>query len=203
VVQKLSLILMMIAIFVSTSQNLKAENNDGDQNSQPEEQVSRQALRQKIRIERYAAKQYRREHPNPAVAGLLSAAVPGLGQVYSNHQYVKGGVMFGILLGGAACMALGNQGSYNAIAAIGSTEGGEAPQWTNKNQLVSPLFYVGAGIVGLDWVWSVIDAPLSANRISRANTSMFRPRIGGTDLAISFVVLPTASGVRTMCNINF
>jgi hypothetical protein len=201
--QKLSVILMTIVIFISTSQSLKAADNEGNQTYQSEEQNSPKALHQKNRIERQAAKQYRREHPNPFVAGLLSAAVPGLGEVYSDHQYLKGGMMFGILAGGGLCMALGNQYSYNAIASIGSASGNDDPQWTDKNQVVSPLFYVGAGIVGLDWVWSVIDAPLSANRISQANTSMFRPRIEGTELAINFVVLPTSGGVKTICNVNF
>jgi TM2 domain-containing membrane protein YozV len=87
---------------------------------------------------------------NPELAGALSVLVPGLGQVY-NGETVKGiSVLTGFLGGIAVCIA----------AKIGDT-----------NDSIGASGWLGVGMIGTAYLWGIIDAPLSANRINRENAT--------------------------------
>ena len=92
-------------------------------------------------------------YKSPWVAFLLSYIIPGSGQIY-NGEITKGLVFTGTILLGAG-IAL--------IPAIGATSGSDWP--------VSS--YIGAGIAGIAYIWQVIDAPVSANRINEENNLSF------------------------------
>lgn len=84
---------------------------------------------------------------NPWLAFVLSFVVPGLGQAY-NGQYGKGTVQFMVSTVGLG-MVLADEG--------------EGDDETSTRQGLGAAMYLGGAL------WSMIDAPISANRISREN----------------------------------
>ncbi len=97
-------------------------------------------------------------YKSPWVAFLLSYIIPGSGQIY-NGEIIKGLLFTGTFLLGAG-IAL--------IPAIGATSGSD---WPTSS-------YIGAGIAGVAYIWQLIDAPVSANRINEENNlSMFKINI--------------------------
>ena len=80
-------------------------------------------------------------HKHPFVAFVLSAVIPGLGQVY-NGELGKGAIQFGGALLG---FRIGVHGIYK----------------DNDQFIAGFLIHLGC------WMWSWIDAPLSANRINK------------------------------------
>jgi TM2 domain-containing membrane protein YozV len=96
------------------------------------------------------------ELKNPRLAGAFSVLVPGLGQIY-NGELLKGAVIMAGFLGGiAVCIT----------ADIGDT-----------NDEIGTLGWFGVGMVGTSYLWGVIDAPLSANRINQQNASRGMPSL--------------------------
>ncbi len=84
----------------------------------------------------------------PELAAALSVLVPGLGQVY-NGEILKGAaVMAGFLGSIAVCIAVGIGDTYDSIGTKG---------------------WIGVGMVATSYLWGVIDAPISAQRINREN----------------------------------
>jgi|GEM_PF-6898286 len=89
------------------------------------------------------------EAPKSAVGAFgLSMMIPGAGQAH-NGQWGKGAVMLG-----GALVSVG-------VAIAGSNECGSSDDCSLRN----------AGLVGLFgfWLWSMIDAPVSANSINRTS----------------------------------
>ncbi len=88
----------------------------------------------------------------PVVACALSIFLPGLGQFY-NGEVGKGAIMLGASAIGATLM----------MAAL--TE--EIVDWNDEEShpegTLGVFMFLGA------WIWSVIDAPMSASRINRKN----------------------------------
>ncbi len=86
----------------------------------------------------------------PALSFALSFFVPGTGQFY-NGQPGKGAIQLGVAAFGLALLLVETQAGV-LMAVTGTGEGGS---------------FNGAWIYFGAWLWSVIDAPISANRINR------------------------------------
>lgn len=89
----------------------------------------------------------------PVVACALSIFLPGLGQFY-NGQYAKGALMLGAFIAGALFML---------VAYVGDI------MESNHDEAIHPQGTLGALIFFGTWIWSVIDAPISASKINRKN----------------------------------
>jgi hypothetical protein len=103
---------------------------------------------------------------NPAVSCLLSFLLPGGGQYY-NGEITKGAIMTGVYVG-----------SYVLVLAA------EEP---------TPIIIGGIAFFG-DYLWSIIDAPISANRINKSNRDLASIKIGKESylsLSPDFKLLPT------------
>lgn len=98
-------------------------------------------------------------YKSPGTAMLLSILIPGGGQYY-NGDYIKGGIMTGAWVGGAVMMFSGAGYYYY---------GG------------SGLVTAGSLIVVGSYVWSVIDAPMGANKY---NNSLGLLEYGREDLYV-------------------
>jgi hypothetical protein len=108
---------------------------------------------------------------SPALAFGLSFVLPGAGQFY-NGDYLKGAIQTTLFAAGLTlALALGEEesvyssGAYTDYSYYGtytyynpSYSGGGASAW----------LYVGIGLAAGSWLWSVIDAPLSASAINEA-----------------------------------
>lgn len=89
------------------------------------------------------------------VAGLLSAVLPGLGQLY-NRQWVKGvGFLVGLLVLGGALVSSADLEKLQQSAAMGVQ-----PENIGHLFLLSLLILVLA-------VWSIVDAARTAKRSQR------------------------------------
>lgn len=108
----------------------------------------------------------------PVVACALSIFLPGAGQLY-NGEVAKGVIMFGAFIIGASLM----------MAAL--TE--EIVDW-NYEKESHPDLALGTLILLGAWLWSVIDAPISASRINRENGWASLPLIDD-DLAVKLAGL--------------
>ena len=85
---------------------------------------------------------------SPWLAFGLSLMFPGLGQIY-NGDYTKAAVQAGMVLGG-----------FGLVALTGCTECGQAAELQNA------AFFTGLGLTFVGYVWSLFDAPISANNIN-------------------------------------
>lgn len=94
-----------------------------------------------------------RSRKEPVVACALSIFVPGLGQCY-NGQYAKGVLMFVLFVFGGFVMVLSSIGDIMD---------------SNRDEAIHPGGTLAAIIFFGTWLWSVIDAPISASRINRKN----------------------------------
>jgi hypothetical protein len=91
---------------------------------------------------------------SPWLAFLLSYFLPGMGQIY-NGETVKGILLAGGFVAGASMAVLGAGGSEHSSS-------------TNK-----PIFYSGLTMAAVSYLWSLIDAPISASRINDENGKKF------------------------------
>lgn len=105
---------------------------------------------------------------SPVLAGLLSLFLPGTGQAY-NGQWIKAGVQW-ILLAGSI---------YMAVADVNFESDGEP---------LPPLSIAGIAVGGATWLWSVIDAPVSANHINKERIRALKKHnlSGGIGITVSF-----------------
>jgi len=96
---------------------------------------------------------------NAALAALLSAVLPGLGQFY-NRQWGKGlGFLLGVLLGFLAFLS-------QAGALLGSTDLAQIQQSAaagNPPENLGQLLILSVLILGVA-LWSIVDAARSAKR---------------------------------------
>lgn len=105
-----------------------------------------------------------KDQKSPGLALGLSALLPGCGQYY-NGEYLKGAVQTGIFATGIVlALTLGTASSYSSNA---YTDYGYYGTYTYYNptteEWTTAWMYVGIGVAAGAWVWSVIDAPISAN----------------------------------------
>jgi len=88
---------------------------------------------------------------SPVTACVLSLVIPGLGQHY-NGQHAKGFIQEFLFVGGFATMIVALAGGLN-----------EDWTWEDWSE---PVAVVGLSVSGASYLWSVIDAPISASRIN-------------------------------------
>lgn len=104
---------------------------------------------------------------SPALAWFFSFLVPGIGQYY-NGDVAKGVIMNVLYFGGFA--------TY--VAAI-TTYNNSCVYYYNYSCTPSPgmytLAWVGLGVATGTWVWSMIDAPVSASARNAAIRAQARP----------------------------
>jgi TM2 domain-containing membrane protein YozV len=105
-----------------------------------------------------------KDQKSPGLALGLSALLPGGGQYY-NGDYVKGIVQTGIFATGIVlALTLGTESSYSSNP---YTDYGYYGTYTyyrpTTEEWTSAWMYVGIGVAAGAWLWSVIDAPLSAS----------------------------------------
>ncbi len=94
-------------------------------------------------------------HKNPWLAFGLSALIPGTGQFY-NEQYEKGIPQLGAAIAGSALVFSAVRDNYEDIYG----------NWVDADEDDQRAVYGGILWLG-GLLWSVIDAPVSANRINR------------------------------------
>lgn len=93
---------------------------------------------------------------NPWTAFILSALLPGAGQYY-NDQLYKGVIQFVVSVGGYAVYYLALEDNIAIWGSIVDVDGDDAMGG------IGVLIGLGAHL------WSVIDAPISANNINKQN----------------------------------
>lgn len=111
----------------------------------------------------------------PMAAFGLSFLMPGAGQFY-NHQWVKGGIFLGCLLG-VGVVALIN--SYGMLDAHGSD-----------------LQYCLAGAASLIWMVSLLDAPLSSHMVNQKNKISDFPKLSIKIYENNTLILSTGSAFQ-------
>ncbi|MBK8944749.1 MAG: hypothetical protein IPM32_05680 [Ignavibacteriae bacterium] len=97
-------------------------------------------------------------YKSPWLAFSLALMFPGMGQIY-NGEYGKLGIMYGVA-GIGAGMAI--------AAMVNSNYGTSNPE----PSYVAPLGIAGVSIISLAWIYSIIDAPISANSINENNNAI-------------------------------
>jgi hypothetical protein len=96
-------------------------------------------------------------YKSPGAAFALSFFLPGAGQFY-NGEFLKGGIQFGIASVTAIII-------WSEILQEANLPGSHE---TDEDKLLfSYLIFAG------NWVWSFVDAPISANRINRERQQQF------------------------------
>lgn len=118
----------------------------------------------------HASGQQQVQEKDPWIAFLLSAVITGSGQVY-NGQVGKGVIQFsGLVVGLGLAISEDDKGREDSDRAL-----------------------IGAGLFLSSFLWSVIDAPMTANRINReANRTtlqinpVIRGDLVGANLTLKF-----------------
>lgn len=93
------------------------------------------------------------QYKSPGLAFFMSFLIPGVGQYY-NGQVNKGIAQEVLYIGGwVFALAVGKvyNYDYNHHRSIETT----------------PAMYIGLGLAGVSYLWSMIDAPISASKINR------------------------------------
>jgi hypothetical protein len=116
-------------------------------------------------IAKIARRSVRREEvraeKSPVTAFLLSLFVPGVGQYY-NGEIGKGIVQQAFVLGGCVTAAAGIKEELH----IYYDPWGD-PYYSYHKREKTPWYWVGLCTAAGAYIWSVIDAPLSADRTNR------------------------------------
>ena len=139
---------------------------------------------------------------DPAVAALLSALIPGVGQYY-NGDVTKGVIMNALYLGGWA-----------VYFAAGYSEEWESDDyyWASYGYYYeeeTPWLYVGLGMVVGTWVWSMIDAGISASdyneslRKSKQNYGHMYEDYLNDNVVIGIDLGPTTQGFAGGVTLHF
>ena len=101
---------------------------------------------------------------DPHAALIRSLCAPSWGQYY-NHQLIKGAIMDAVMIGGLAYIAAGS-----GLGDIGSVDG----NYASSDPKVQDVYLAGGiALIAGTWIWSVVDAPSSARKISRENSAAY------------------------------
>jgi hypothetical protein len=135
---------------------------------------------------------------SPTTAFLLSFVLPGGGQYY-NGEYTKGAIMTGTAVVGAVLMfTAGYEDKFTADDYYWASYG----YWTTET---TTWFYVGGAMLLGSSIWSMIDAPISANKINEHNNATMGHmlEIGAKQYLIGCDIIPTHQGLRLSTTIHF
>ena len=135
---------------------------------------------------------------SPTTAFLLSFVLPGGGQYY-NGQYTKGAIMTGTAVAGVVLMlAAGYEDKFVKDDYYWASYG----YWTRES---TTWLTVGEVLLIGSCVWSMIDAPITANKINERNNGtmghMFE--IGAEQYLVGCDLIPTNQGLRLSTTIHF
>jgi tetratricopeptide (TPR) repeat protein len=95
----------------------------------------------------------------PAISMALSACAPGFGQIY-NGEVTKGGIILAVFFLSVLFLSALRTDFGNLLKLLGTLT---APQSTLPP--ISPLAILFASISVFVWIYSVIDAPISADKM--------------------------------------
>lgn len=112
-----------------------------------------------------------RGEKSPGVAWLLSFLVPGVGQHY-NGDYTKGVIMHVTYIGGFALAVGAGTRDYRNWYQNWDPYGNPYDQWDRYSENTAWL-YVGTSLMLSTWIWSQVDAALSAGTINRQRREYF------------------------------
>jgi TM2 domain-containing membrane protein YozV len=117
--------------------------------------------------ERIVGIRFERDEKSSRLAFVLSFLVPGAGQFY-NGDHMKGAIQLGAFATGVTLMlTMGTESAYSTQTTQRRQEGYYGTYYYYDTQgysedAPSTMLYVGAGLAAASWLWSVIDAPISA-----------------------------------------
>lgn len=125
-----------------------------------EREMAEAALRGELPADRGGGPRGKR---SPGMAMLLSALVPGFGQFY-NGQLTKGLVCLGAFLLALIAIGLSPDGDLLVKQILGLIVLRPVPGARGD---VSPLLWLLVLVSGVVWLYGVLDAPITASRLSR------------------------------------
>ncbi|MCY3771031.1 MAG: hypothetical protein OXG98_03280, partial [Gemmatimonadetes bacterium] len=104
---------------------------------------------------------------NPWAAFFLSWLIPGGGQFY-NGENTKGGLMLLGAATGVGILVYGvNDKKEESSGSITQTPGSTTFHFRYEERSNETAINIGAAVLVGSVIWSIIDAPISANRINR------------------------------------
>jgi sRNA-binding regulator protein Hfq len=129
----------------------------------------------------------------------LSFLFPGLGQYYNGGKgnIIKGLIQSGTFVSGAVMAYSNDTTPYTFCFSTCSTY--EVPYTSNKN-------YAGLGMMSGAWLWSVIDAPISASGINsraRAQRQAHMIELKHGDNLVGFDISPKRGGAVAQMTYSF
>jgi len=150
-----------------------------------------------------------KEEKSSGLAFALSFLMPGVGQYY-NGQIVKGVIQNVLYVGGWVLVLAAGTGWTEEEYWV---EGYWVDQgywdywgdWVDTSYWVdghydyyeewglTSWFYIGLGVAGASWLWSIIDAPLSATAINKKISQQ----------RLSFNVMPKEQGIEAKLSLRF
>ena len=131
---------------------------------------------------------------NPVVSCILSILIPGVGQFY-NGEPLKGVVQLGGVIGG---VILYNYGATTIFKSSGLYITAES-----RNESLA-----GLGLVTLlgSYIWSIVDAPISANRINQQSQQPSYGHLielGGSRATLGFDPVVSHKNLGTRLTLHF
>ncbi len=105
---------------------------------------------------------------SPALAAALSAVLPGMGQLYNDEYFPKGMIQTALVgTGVVLALTLGTESVYSSNPYTDTGYYGTYTYYrSSTSDETTAWLYVGIGVAGAAWLWSVIDAPVSASSIN-------------------------------------
>lgn len=148
-----------------------------------------------------------KDQKSPGLALGLSALLPGCGQYY-NGDYMKGAIQTGIFATGVVvALTLGTESSYSSNA---YTDYGYYGTYTyyrpETEEWNSAWLYVGIGVAAGAWLWSVIDAPISASSMNdedRGEQYGHLLEMNNPSYAVGLDIAPTHHGTDLNLTVHF
>jgi TM2 domain-containing membrane protein YozV len=136
---------------------------------------------------------------SPTTAFLLSLVLPGGGQYY-NGQYTKGAIMTGTAVAGVVLILAA--GYEDIFVYSPDYYWASYGYWTTES---TTWLTVGTVLVVGSSIWSMIDAPITANKINERNNAtmghMFE--IGTEQYIVGCDLVPTKQGLRLSTTLHF
>ncbi len=121
------------------------------------------------------------KNKNPEGSFFLSLLIPGLGQFY-NGDHTKGCLLMGAWVIGSVLMVAGTEADIHT-------------------QSADEIYVQGFSICLMSYVYAIVDAPLTANKINKRNEQRANEQRAKEQLLISFNAAP--SGLGAMLSVRF